>query len=178
MKPILIFVVSVVLAPFIVGIGVEIARPYLPDVLPVALGWLAMLLEWSGFPWVVGGGFGVLLGLMLDRLSGWFDGRYPLTNSARARKLAPEASSLGDLGRTIETKKLPAVDFGQMATRCLLLARKLQAIGIVFPQNSLTDDTDGLKFLAHQLRCIAPALSEGDIETANAVIISTMKSRV
>lgn len=49
MKPILIFVVSLILAPFAVGIGVEIARPYLPEVLPVALGWLAMLVEWGDF---------------------------------------------------------------------------------------------------------------------------------
>ncbi|MBM1931180.1 hypothetical protein JQW20_19165 [Sulfitobacter pseudonitzschiae] len=136
-----------------------------------------MLVEWGGFPWVVGGGVGVLLGLLMDRFSGWFDGRYPITKSGRAKKLAPEAASLGDLGRASESNKLPAIDFGQMATRCLLLVRKLQAIGVVFPQDSLTDETADLKFLSHQLRCVAPALSEGDIATANAVIISTMKAK-
>jgi hypothetical protein len=177
MRPFLVFLVSLILAPFIAGIGVEIARPYLPEVLPAALAWLAMLADWPGLPWIVGSGIGLIMGLCLDRFVGWFDGRHPITKSGRARSLASEADSLGDLGRVNLSGSLQSVDLGQAATRCMLLVRKLKKIGVIFPQESLTDKTDDLKFLTHQFRCIAPALREGDIGTANSVIIATMRNR-
>lgn len=163
MKQVISIIIGALLCPFIAGLAVEVAKPYLSQ-LPAFMEWCVRLLEWAGFPWAAAGGLGLLAGLWLDTPLSRLDGRYPVTWAGKAGALADrvdyvalrceQAFGLSAGGRE---------HLNGLISEIIVLGAKLEKLGISGPYILPEESQMSLirKMSAH-FRALSPALREGD----------------
>ena len=172
MKSALKLVLTLVLAPFFVGLAIELAKPALPATLPAAMQALAMLTEWSGFPWIFAGAGGMLIGLWLERFASAFDARHPMTRKARLILLADESKRVGALCRAAASGEMGSErsEANLALTEAILLQEKLRRADVSFPTlSSSLKLKQGLETFGNIYGAIEPALRQGAVDLARSM---------
>ena len=177
MRAIITAVASLVLAPFLASLAVEIVKPWLPPGLTV-LKWMTAMYEAAAFPWVVAGATGLLVGLWLDKISAVFDGRHPITKAGKAKAMAVEASLLG-----IEIENSLSPMWGTPAPdptdyiRAASMFRRMSALGLPTPQQQQPGQKpeEVMALYAAYLRQVSVPMEAGNFDLARAVAGSFVK---
>lgn len=167
MRATIIFLAGALLAPFLSGLAVEIAKPWLPEGSRV-IGWLLMLYESAAFPWVVAGAGGLLLGMFLDKASAVFDGRHPMTKRGKLRLLAPAVHGVAsNCELALSPIYSATINRNMLRAQIYQVGRKLTKLGLSEPHVP-EDASPYVMFqnVSSQWRAILPAMEEGDLEAA------------
>ena len=177
MRAIISAVASLVLAPFLASLAVEIVKPWLPPGLTV-LKWMTAMYESAAFPWIVAGAGGVLIGLWLDRVSAAFDGRHPITKSGKAKILARKASLLGiEIENTIAPVWGDPVPDPTDYVRAISMFEKISALGIPTPSRRQEgqEPVEVMRTYAAFLRQVSVPMEAGNLGLARAVARSFVR---
>jgi hypothetical protein len=170
MKKIASAIIVALLFPFFAGIAVELAKPQLEHA-PLVIRWIAMLVDWSGFPWVAAGSLGFLAGIWLDGILSRLDGRHPMTWAGKAKLLADRVSFVALRCENAQDHGyFEQEDRNGLMSEIVVLGAKLRDIGIEGPHILQTDEVKEVfgKVAAH-FRAITPALREGDKNIARQI---------
>ncbi|MDK8874376.1 hypothetical protein [Paracoccus sp. SSJ] len=177
MRAIITAVASLVLAPFLATLAVEVVKPWLPPGMAV-LKWMTAMYEAAAFPWVVAGATGLLVGLWLDKISAVFDGRHPITKAGKAKAMAVEASLLG-----IEIENSLSPMWGTPApdptdyVRAIAMFGKISALGIPTPSRGHEGQkpAEVMRTYAAFLRQVSVPMEAGNLDLARAVARSFVR---